>query len=77
MVFGLLNVDLDKGDNKICWQCASKPHTRTCVEYVEKSKADIINEDDVDTDTDDYDYNNNAALDNNNYNNNSKSLDEM
>lgn len=61
MVFGLLNVDLDKGDNKICWQCASKPHTRSCVEYVEASKSNLINEDDINT-TDDY-YDNDSSLD--------------
>lgn len=70
MVFGLLNVDLDKGDNKICWQCASKPHTRTCVEYVEVSKENSLNSEDIYND--DYD---NSSIDDNNSNNNSKSAD--
>ena len=78
MVFGLLNVDLDEGDNKICWQCASKPHTRSCVEYVEASKNNLINNDDINTTDDYYNNDNDSSLDDNsnskaNSNNNSKS----
>ena len=77
MVFGLLNVDLDEGDNKICWQCASKPHTRTCVEYVEANKNNTLNEEDVYSN----DYDDNSTIDDssnsNNNTNKAKSTDEM
>ncbi len=74
MVFGLLNVDLDRGDNKICWQCASKPHTRSWIEYAEASKNTITDPDEYTTDR------GNSEIDNNSSNNNStssKNLDEM
>ena len=84
MVFGLLNVDLDKGDNKVCWQCASKPHTRSCIEYVEASKENALNEADLDTDdynnsTIDDDYSNSNTKSNSNSNNTTKAknTDEM
>lgn len=74
MVFGLLNVDLDRGDNKICWQCASKPHTRSCIEYAEASKNTITDPDEYTTDR------GNSEIDNNSNSNSSSSLknaDEM
>ena len=43
-IFGLLNVDIDKGDNKICWVCASKPHSRNCADYMEQSKSQSLME---------------------------------
>lgn len=87
-IFGLLNVDIDKGDNKICWVCASKPHSRACVNYVEQSKAQSLIDGNYDAyDSDDY-YDNDSYSNNNNDSNNrgnssstniddSKSLDEM
>lgn len=78
MVFGLLNVDLDQGDNKICWQCSSKPHTRSCVEYAEASKNSITNPDNYTTDSgssESSNYNSNNS--NNNSSSHSKSVDEM
>lgn len=88
MVFGLLNVDLDKGDNKICWQCASKPHARICNDAVEASKNTIINYDDVDTtddsstidsDTSNSNYNNSSSSSSNSNSNtsNAKAADDM
>ena len=35
VIFGLLGVETDKGDSKICWDCATKPHNKSCLKYVE------------------------------------------
>ena len=34
VIFGLLGLELDQGDTKVCWDCASKPHAQECKEYV-------------------------------------------
>ena len=41
VIFGLLDVNIQSGDNKICWDCASKPHNNTCIKYVEQSQKSI------------------------------------
>lgn len=86
-IFGLLNVDIDRGDNKICWVCASKPHSRSCANYVEQSKAQSLIDGDYDTydsdnyyDNDSYNNNNSSKTNENSSSSNiddSKSLDEM
>lgn len=38
VIFGLLGVETDKGDSKICWDCATKPHNKSCLKYVEESE---------------------------------------
>ena len=35
VIFGLLGVETNEGDSKICWDCATKPHNKSCVKYVE------------------------------------------
>lgn len=35
VVFGLLGVETNEGDSKICWDCATKPHNKSCLKYVE------------------------------------------
>lgn len=44
VIFGLLGVETTKGDSKICWDCATKPHNKACLKYV-----DEINEKDNQT----------------------------
>ncbi len=48
VIFGLLGVNTDSGDGKICWVCATKPHGNECREYVEyfNKDNDINNYDD-------------------------------
>ena len=47
IVFGLLGVETDQGDTKICWDCATKPHNKSCLKYVEdKEKKDSIQDND-------------------------------
>ena len=77
MVFGLLNVDLNTGDNKICWQCASKPHTRSCIEYAEASRNTITDPDGYTTDRSNSELDNSNSNNNNNNSSSSKSVDEM
>ena len=35
VIFGLLGVETNEGDSKICWDCATKPHNKSCLKYVE------------------------------------------
>ncbi len=44
VIFGLLGVETDEGDYKICWECATKPHSKNCLKYVEESKSNQENE---------------------------------
>ena len=63
IVFGLLGVDLDKGNAKVCWQCATKPNSEDCMYYAQN--------DYMTGDNDTYDNENNSDNYNNNNNNNS------
>lgn len=36
VIFGLLGVDTNEGDTKVCWDCATKPHNKSCISYVEE-----------------------------------------
>ena len=38
VIFGLLGVETEKGDSKICWDCATKPHNKSCLKYVEENE---------------------------------------
>ena len=38
VIFGLLGVETEKGDSKICWDCATKPHSTECTKYVEEQE---------------------------------------
>ena len=38
VVFGLLGVETNEGDTKVCWDCATKPHNKACLKYVDESK---------------------------------------
>ena len=38
VIFGLLGVETEKGDSKICWDCATKPHSAECTKYVEEQE---------------------------------------
>ena len=38
VIFGLLGVETKEGDSKICWDCATKPHSASCNKYVEEQK---------------------------------------
>ena len=38
VIFGLLGVETDKGDSKICWDCATKTHNKSCLKYVEEAE---------------------------------------
>lgn len=38
VIFGLLGVETKEGDSKICWDCATKPHNKSCVKYVEEQE---------------------------------------
>lgn len=41
VIFGLLGVETKEGDSKICWDCATRPHNKSCIKYVEaKEKQD-------------------------------------
>lgn len=40
VIFGLLGVETDEGDNKICWDCATKPHAEECMKYFKKQKTE-------------------------------------
>ncbi|MDO4369186.1 MAG: hypothetical protein Q4C29_01420 [bacterium] len=73
VIFGLLGVETDKGDTKVCWDCATKPHNKSCIQYVkeqEKKEEESYNQDE-----------NDGSYDNNKDENNTKDendkLDEM
>lgn len=36
VIFSLLGVETNEGDSKICWDCATKPHNKACITYVEE-----------------------------------------
>lgn len=38
VIFGLLGVETNEGDSKICWDCATKPHNKTCIKYVKDAE---------------------------------------
>ena len=38
VIFGLLGVETDKGDTKVCWDCATKPHNKSCISYVKEQE---------------------------------------
>lgn len=38
VIFGLLGVKTNEGDSKICWDCATKPHNKSCLKYVEEKE---------------------------------------
>ena len=38
VIFGLLGVETEKGDSKICWDCATKPHNKSCLKYIEEKE---------------------------------------
>lgn len=38
VIFGLLGVETDKGDTKVCWDCATKPHNKSCIKYVREQE---------------------------------------
>lgn len=61
VIFGLLGLDLDQGDNKICWECSTKPHSTLCKEYVENAEV-FKDNGGYDFDEDDYDNNNNSNV---------------
>ena len=46
-VFGLAGVDTTTGDTKICWDCATKPHNKSCLVYIDENK---YNDDDNNND---------------------------
>lgn len=60
VVFSLLGLNLDQGDNKICWECATKPHSQVCQSYVED--AEVFKDNGGYKYNDDYD--NNSGSDN-------------
>ena len=37
VIFSLVGLELDQGDNKICWICATKPHSEDCKAYSRNS----------------------------------------
>lgn len=45
VVFSLLGVETDKGDGKICWDCASMPHNKSCLKYIENIDEIVDNKD--------------------------------
>ena len=44
VIFGLLGVKTDEGDTKVCWDCATKPHNKSCISYVEEHEKQIKEE---------------------------------
>lgn len=38
VIFGLLGVETNEGDSKICWDCATKPHNKICIKYVKDAE---------------------------------------
>lgn len=40
VIFGLLGVKTNKGDSKICWDCATKPYNQSCIKYIDEEKED-------------------------------------
>ncbi len=38
VIFGLLGVETKEGDSKICWDCATRPHNKSCIKYVEEKE---------------------------------------
>lgn len=38
VIFGLLGVETDEGDTKVCWDCTTTPHNKSCLKYVEEIK---------------------------------------
>ena len=59
VIFGLLGVETEKGDSKICWDCATKPHSAECTKYVEeqekKEKEENSIQDNTEQDDEKYD----------------------
>lgn len=57
IIFGFLGVNTDSGDTKVCWDCATRPHNKSCISYVEsnKDKSNSIDETIVDENNDDLD----------------------
>lgn len=58
VIFGILGVNTDTGDPKICWDCATKPNSRLCTRYSEKEEISV----DSDYDSNEDYYNNDSSL---------------
>ena len=72
VIFGLLGVETDKGDTKVCWDCATKPHNKSCIQYVKEQEKK--EEESYDQDENNDSYNN---KDENNTKDENDKLDEM
>ena len=44
VIFGLLDVDLEEEDTKICWDCAATPNTEECLKYFDEEEKEEIKE---------------------------------
>ena len=73
VIFGLLGVETDKGDTKVCWDCATKPHNKSCIQYVKEQEKKEEESYDQDENNDSYDNN----KDENNTKDENDKLDEM
>ena len=74
VIFGLLGVNTDKGDTKICWDCATKPHSKVCSNYI-NNYAEIEG---IDYSTDDDYYDEDSDIDETpSVNNDNSGLDEL
>ena len=53
VIFGVLGIDFDRGDPKICWDCATKPNSDRCISYTSGEEYNFDNtiEEDVTTTT--------------------------
>ncbi len=50
VIFGILGVNTDSGDPKICWDCATKPNNKACTRYTDKDDTNTYNNYDGDDD---------------------------
>lgn len=62
VVFGLLDVDIDKNYNKTCWNCATKPHSEECLKYADKENDEDKTDSDKEEDKEGEDEDKNSKL---------------
>lgn len=48
VIFGILGVNTDSGDPKICWDCATKPNNKVCTRYSDKNDTNTYGDYDID-----------------------------
>ena len=51
VIFGILGINFDKGDPKICWDCATKPNSDRCISYISGEDYNFVDENNTNTKT--------------------------